>query len=120
MSDELVVYTLISSLENPYAAVEELQLLYEAWSTGDADALRSRLGGSVEGEALQAGLVEDAEAYNDALTTDRDDEFFQDAVGFLERGEKALIAIGALHIIGETGLVTRLAEAGYTVTEISR
>ena len=120
MSDELVVYTLISSLENPYAAIEELQLLYEAWSTGDADALRSRLGGSVEGEALQAGLAEDAEAYNDALTTDRDDEFFQDAVGFLERGEKALIAIGALHIIGETGLVTRLAEAGYTVTEISR
>lgn len=120
MSDELVVYTLKDALENPYAAAEELQLLYEAWSNGDAQALRDGLAGSGEDEALQANLAEDAEAYNSVLTTNRDDEFYQDAVGFLERGEKVLIAIGALHIIGETGIANRLMDAGYTVTDISR
>lgn len=120
MSDELVVYTLEESLKNPNAAVEELQLLYEAWSNGDAAALRSYLAESAGDGTMQADLAEDAEAYNNALTTNRDDEFYRDAVGFLERGEKALIAIGALHIIGETGIANRLMNAGYSVTDISR
>ena len=35
-------------------------------------------------------------------------------------GRKALIAIGAFHIVGEDGLAARLTRAGFLVEEIGR
>ena len=53
------------------------------------------------------------------LTTERNQGFLEDAVGFLQSGTRALIAIGAAHISDAGGLVDLLTAAGYTVEQIS-
>ena len=47
-------------------------------------------------------------------------DFEEKAVAYLEKGETALIAIGAAHIVGDDGLAARLRRAGYEVKEIGR
>ena len=58
-------------------------------------------------------------AFQELLLTDRNRNMAERAQEHLERGN-AFIAVGALHLPGEDGLVALLEEAGYTVKPVSR
>lgn len=120
MSDELVLEQIESLLEDPTQGIAELAEMYNAWLAGDNETLKALFNEAESTEGLSDGLAAEMNDFNTALTAERDDDFLNDAIGYLERGEKVLIAIGTAHIIGETGIAQRLAEAGYTVTDISR
>jgi uncharacterized protein YbaP (TraB family) len=74
-------------------------------------------------EIMEASGVADAQdsedlvAVENSLRQTRDPRLAQRALPLLARGN-ALIAVGALHLAGDDGLVERFRRAGYTVTRV--
>jgi uncharacterized protein YbaP (TraB family) len=56
-------------------------------------------------------------AFEQTMVTARNRTMAERALPFLEKG-KAFIAVGALHLPGEAGIVELLRKDGYTVTRI--
>lgn len=68
--------------------------------------------------AERAGIGRDAFAgFHKLLVVDRNLRMSEKARPLLEKGD-ALIAVGALHLIGEHGLVALLRKAGFTLTPV--
>jgi uncharacterized protein len=57
------------------------------------------------------------DSYEEALLVTRNLKMRDAALPYLAEGE-AVIAVGALHLLGKTGLVSLFREAGYTVTAV--
>lgn len=68
-----------------------------------------------EDEAPGSGYAE----FQKRIVTDRNGVMAKRARPIIDRGN-AFIAIGALHLPGEEGMVARLRKAGYTLTPIAR
>lgn len=82
--------------------------LQQAWLRGDVSAL----------EALDHdGLLADPEL-RDVLLIQRNADWVSQLSAMLKRGEKPLVAVGALHLVGKDGLVARLQAQGFTVTRL--
>lgn len=79
-----------------------------AWLTGDLDTL--------EREEL-AGVLADPEL-REALIARRNQAWADRIAALLETGRRPLVAVGAGHMIGESGLPALLAARGYSVTRI--
>lgn len=105
-------------LLHPEESAQATRMLYDAWRTGDEETLNALVSAMnpADGDALQA----DYAAFEDVLIGSRNDGFTRQAMEYLSRGETALIAIGAFHIVGESGLARQLALAGCQVEEIGR
>ena len=68
--------------------------------------------------AKKAGIDERAfKHFQASIVFERNDKMRDAALPLLEKGG-ALIAVGALHLIGDRGLVNLLRQAGYTLTPI--
>lgn len=118
LPDAALDFEIYQSLSNMEAAADAARGLMDAWETGDEEALLMYLGETAE---IAPEDLDDAYAdFLDTLLGMRNEDFEVLARGYLDRGEKALIAIGAGHIVGQDGLAARLSRAGYTVTEIGR
>ena len=130
--DLVMDYEIQILLTCPEEASSGTAALYEAWKAGDAEAMVALT--TEESEApenalddldesqleVYASLMEAYAEFNDLLIDSRNGGFLQQAVDYLQSGQKALIAIGALHIVGETGLANQLAQAGYHVEIVGR
>ena len=114
--EEVIDYEIQAMLTYPEESGQGLLNLFEAWRHGDEAALCSLLDaqGGEDAEELEEAYAD----YNDVLILSRNDGFERQAKEYLEKGEKALIAIGAFHIIGPDGLAQRLARAGYIVERV--
>ncbi|MGD9668741.1 MAG: TraB/GumN family protein [Hyphomicrobiaceae bacterium] len=68
--------------------------------------------------AKQAGIDRQSfSGFQKRIVSDRNEHMRDAALPLLRKG-RTLIAVGALHLIGDNGLVALLREAGYTVTPI--
>jgi len=65
----------------------------------------------------QTSGSEDYKDFQESLITKRNAVMVERSLPYLEAGG-AFIAVGALHLPDESGLVNRFAEAGYTVTAL--
>jgi uncharacterized protein YbaP (TraB family) len=79
-----------------------------AWLTGDVAGLERR---------AFAGMMGDAEL-RAALLDDRNAAWIAPIAALLDGGRKPFVAVGAVHMLGNTGLPALLAARGYTVTRI--
>lgn len=113
LPEEVLDAELQALFSAPEETAEALKALAEAWRTGDEETLCAFL--TFQGEE---GLEEAYEDFSDALVEVRNEDFEKLARQYLENGEKALIAIGAGHIVGPDGLAQRLARAGYYVEKV--
>ena len=87
---------------------QRLGALQQAWLRGDVAAL----------EALDHdGLLADPEL-RDALLIQRNADWVRQLSAMLKQGEKPLVAVGALHLVGKDGLVARLQAQGFKVTRL--
>lgn len=85
----------------------ELETLLSAWRKGDEQQLQ---------RTLQQGFVDDPKLFA-ALTTDRNRRWLTEIKPLLDEShDDYLVAVGALHLVGNEGLVALLKQAGYTVT----
>ena len=117
MSDALSVAMIEETLDSTETYNEELLEVYGLWLSGDTEAFLAFL--DTEDETEEARFTQevlaDAEAYNKALSDDRNDGMLAKAQAYLTSGDTVFVAVGAAHMVGEHGLVQLLTDAGYTV-----
>ena len=118
LPDDVIDAMLYRTMKYPELESLAIQRLYHAWKLGSEWWLARLL--SQDGGAESQEMADSYTAYEAALLTDRNAGFEEKAVAYLEKGETALIAIGAAHIVGDDGLAARLRRAGYEVKEIGR
>lgn len=82
--------------------------LQQAWLRGDVAALTA---------LDRQGLLADPEL-REALLVRRNQAWIEALLPMLARGEKPLVAVGALHLVGEDGLIARLESRGLKVTRL--
>ena len=117
LSPELQDLLLRDTLLGLDSAVEDLQAMIVAWRTGKESDL----------EALSRDGVEafpKLEEFYDILLRDRNLRWMSDFETMLEANEYAdetiFVGVGALHLLGEDGLVQLLREAGYSAVSIDQ
>ena len=99
------------------ASCHSLQELYELWCQGDEAALTAAIfpdNAGLSGEELAL-----YNQYNDIMITQRNAVMLSAAITQLESGNTVFYAVGLAHVLGETGLVNGLRNAGYTVELVS-
>jgi hypothetical protein len=109
-SEQLVL--LLDAVENfPEIDAMHRELL-AAWKQRDLDTLLA-----INAAAMQAGDRELAAEFEDRLITRRNRLMAERLQPYLQEGD-TFVAVGALHLPGETGLLNLLEQAGYTIRVI--
>jgi uncharacterized protein YbaP (TraB family) len=94
-----------------------VQELYELWCQGDEAALTAAIFPATD------DLTEEELAlyneYNSIMITQRNATMLSAAISQLESGSTTFYAVGLAHVLGESGLVDGLRNAGYTVELVS-
>ncbi len=98
-------------LENPQKAIADLLELHTAWKTGDVRKLN---------DELRVKMQQDTPESYRLINTDRNDAWVPGIERYLADSDKdnALIVVGALHLLGEDGVVEKLRDRGYTVERV--
>ena len=113
-SDELQALLLRELLSmSTYEYSRNIRAEYESWSNGDAQALLNILMEVPEGLTEQEQLL--LEEYRQAIYADRNVQMLEKALEYLAGEETVFYAVGYAHLLGETGLVEGLRNAGFTV-----
>lgn len=92
------------------------RLLYDAMLVGDATAVSGLL-------AMESEMMDEADAalyqqYTDILLTQRDAKMQLKVLEYLRENKNVFVVVGAAHVLGPTGLVDSLKEAGCAVRRI--
>lgn len=90
------------------AAREDSRRLQQAWLKGDVAALAA---------LDHQGLLADPEL-REALLVRRNRAWLDQLVPMLARGDKPLVAVGTLHLVGNDGLVAGLEARGFKVVRL--
>lgn len=99
---------LVELLKDPDKAIEQVKTLNKAYNEQDLKAMLK--------------LSEDENEHPEfmmALLDRRNADWLTKLPAIMQEGS-AFIAVGALHLAGEKGLVNQLRKAGYTVTSLSK
>lgn len=81
--------------------------LVQAWLSGDARAV----------ENLLLTSMKEYSAVYQKVVIDRNRRWLADLIKMLEQGEKAMVVVGAAHLVGKDGLIELLKQRGYTVEQ---
>ncbi len=87
---------------------KSLDQVVQSWSLGDARALE---------QLVLAGMKEYPQIY-EKIVVDRNRRWLPDLVKMLEQGEKALVVVGAAHLVGKNGVIELLKRRGYTTEQL--
>lgn len=90
--------------------------LYELWCAGDEAELIAYMRDDSIPEDATEEEIQASEEYNEHMLENRDSGMLEKAEEYLASGKTVFFAVGLAHLLGETGLVDALREAGYTVT----
>lgn len=113
-SDELQALLLRELLNmSTYEYSQNIRAEYESWCNGDAQALLDILLEETEGMTEEEQLL--LEEYRQAIYADRNAQMLEKALEYLEGEETVFYAVGYAHLLGETGLIEGLQDAGFTV-----
>ncbi len=118
-SDELDLLLIRSTLDNLDGYGAQISELYEAWCSGDYDAIQALNETETEdGEYTEEelALLED---YQRRMLDDRNLGMRDRAVEWMQAGDRVFFAVGAGHLVGDGGLVSLLRAAGYEVEQVS-
>ena len=92
---------------SPEAVAADLEQLLLAWEGGDI-------------AWLEDGLLHEDEGYTALLIHRRNDRMVERLGALLSESELLFVAVGAAHMVGESGLPSRLAAEGYRVRRLPR
>lgn len=118
-SDELYRMKIDAYMEMGAEAYgKELDELYEAWIGGDLSSLEKLIGEENDTSGLTPEQEALAEDYNRKMLDERNLGMRDKALTYLESGETVFFAVGTAHLLGQTGLVRLLTDAGCTVEPV--
>ena len=117
-SDELQALLLRELLQkSTYSYSQEIRQEYESWCKGDEEALLNNILTEPEDLSEEEKLL--LEEYREAMYTDRNAKMLRKALEYLKGEDTVFFAVGYAHLLGETGLLQGLQDAGYTVELVS-
>lgn len=90
------------------AATGMLDMMVEAWRTGDAEALE-RIGTEF--------ITKDSTLY-ESILFERNRNWVPQIETFLHEDSRYLVVVGALHLVGEHGVIQMLRSKGYTIEQL--
>ena len=105
--------------------------LFEAWCRGDKEELEELCRDTYDEDCAEIDADPELTAaekeeykqllklYNDELMHKRNEIMLEAVKGYLAKGEKAFVAVGTAHLMGEDGLVQQLTAAGCEVSPVS-
>lgn len=109
-SDRIQEEMLIGSIISFYVEEEPVADLSDMWIEGDVDMLTEMAVQTQKGDAeYYKAMLQD----RNVLMAEKIDAFLKDG-----KNETYFVVVGALHMVGEHGLVTLLEGKGYTVTRV--
>lgn len=99
------------SLEQAEKGAQETQRLHDAWRRGDVDALWN---------GMAADMRDRYPRLYQRINVDRNDAWVPKIRQLLDPpgNDDALVVVGALHLLGEDGVVEKLRARGYTVERV--
>lgn len=100
-------YFLIQSLEDLKNVESRVQGMVKAWEGGDVQEL----------EALLAGMKEYPELYQSLVVT-RNQNWLPQIEQRLQKRGPVFVVVGALHLLGDEGILAGLAKKGYRVEQM--
>lgn len=103
------VQMLVEALDQAEAGPAAIEALHATWRAGDADTLWTGMAGDMRTRA--PGLYA-------RINTMRNDAWLPRLEQMLQQGGEILVVVGALHLLGEDGVVEKLAAKGYVVERI--
>ncbi|MEW6997594.1 TraB/GumN family protein [Colwelliaceae bacterium BS250] len=103
--DEMIAYT----LDDMGDLAESFNLLKSAWRSGDSQRLYD-----VGAKEWQQQFPD---AYNSMLI-ERNNNWMPHLEEYFASSEVELVLVGALHLVGEEGVIAQLKAKGYTVTQL--
>ncbi len=86
-----------------------LETMMKSILTGDAQTLEKELM-----EPMKAF----SETYYESLIVNRNNQWVPKIEAMLKTPEKELVLVGALHLVGDVGVLQQLAARGYTITQL--
>lgn len=103
--DQLLAYTLrdIKSMESMFKALKA------AWRSGDNETMR---------EMGLLPMKSDFPALYDLILKDRNDNWMPRIEAMFKSPEVEFVLVGALHLVGEDGLLNQLERDGYTIQQL--
>lgn len=114
-SDETWAMLMQPAVDDPAGQAEEAKKMYSLWKSGDFDAFSAYV--AEEPEGLSQKEQQLYAAYQREMIDDRNVGMAQKAIELLKSGETCFFIVGAAHMAGETGVVSALQNAGFTVTQ---
>lgn len=103
----------VSSMETMVTAYANGDLGGEAFGDNDVEIDEN----SIPEKYRTGTLNDELKAYQDVLLYTRNDDMFKKAEELLKQNN-AILAIGAGHVVGETGLAQQFKDAGYEVVRL--
>lgn len=100
--------SLVKTLENPEECVKSTRELTDAYLAKDADALW---------KVAKESAVDNEGEFFEILLDKRNEAWLKKLPGMM-KAEPLFVAVGALHLYGDVGLVEGLRKLGYTVTPL--
>ena len=102
----------VDEIENNEVAGLISQMI-DAWQSGNIEILDAVL--SVEERRLPSSL---ANEFHERFLTERNVNMARQIEAMLDSDEREFVAVGALHMVGDDGIVAILTERGYQVTPL--
>ena len=111
MSQEQQAQSLESTLDDIADMKAMIEQMHRLWRAGDADGLFAATGAEMKAEFP---------ALYDRMNRDRNRAWLPELRELLDGDgdDDALVVVGAMHLLGEDGVVEGLREAGYTVERL--
>ena len=111
MDDAEQVQMLADALEDASSGTDRLEELHADWRAGRADALWN---------GMAADMRSEFPALYRRINVERNDAWLPELAALLEApgDDDTLVVVGALHLLGDDGVVEGLRERGYTVERI--
>jgi uncharacterized protein YbaP (TraB family) len=113
MADAEQEANLVASLAESDKSVDQLTMLVNAWKNGDAAKLESISLASMEAHP------ETKPAY-DTILYKRNERMVEKIEGYLKTKDSHFVVVGALHLVGNKGIVKLLESKKYKVEQIKK
>ena len=111
LPDDEQEYFLIYAIKDLQTLIAQMDIVMEAWRSGNAGRISSIMERSIAGD-------ERLQAIHEKIMTDRNRNITQKIVSYLGSRETVFVVVGAGHLVGDTGIVELLRKQGYTVEQL--
>lgn len=116
--DEYYILALQQSIKTASVSAKQLEMLYQAWLEGDEELI-TEMAEASEIRELTPEKQRLADDYYDKMVVRRNIGMAEKAKEYLQSEKTVFFAVGAMHFLGENGIISLLEKEGFTVEKVT-